>query len=175
LEEDEWCEAWNLLENRNKARKPCWETNKKSNLFTNNNLNDDNLLGDINNLVSQEQCEAADCCYDAELTADALDWIIEGLGQNNLKYRCFAKENPAIYKEINRSEDGDGNPLKPQSEYENEDLRRTCDVTRWGADNIFKKSCGDSLSYYQCVYVNKCCYKATTTNEPACYEPQIAV
>lgn len=175
LEEDEWCEAWNLLENRNKARKPCWETNKKSNLFTNNNLNDDNLLGDINNLVSQEQCEAADCCYDAELTADALDWIIEGLGQNNLKYRCFAKENPAIYTEINRSEDGDGNPLKPQSEYENEDLRRTCDVTRWGADNIFKKSCGDSLSYYQCVYVNKCCYKATTTNEPACYEPQIAV
>jgi hypothetical protein len=30
------------------------------------------------------------------------------------------------------------------------------------------------LSYYQCVYVNKCCYKPTVANEPACYRPELS-
>jgi hypothetical protein len=31
-----------------------------------------------------------------------------------------------------------------------------------------------NLSYYQCVYVNKCCYKPTVSNEPACYRPELS-
>jgi hypothetical protein len=51
----------------------------------------------------------------------------------------------------------------------------TCDVEKW--ENFpkygFKQQCGDTeLSYYQCVYQYKCCYKATTTNEPTCYRPE---
>jgi len=38
----------------------------------------------------------------------------------------------------------------------------------------FKRSCGENLSYYQCVYVNKCCYKPTVANEPACYRPELS-
>jgi len=171
LEEDKWCEAWNLVENRDKFREACFATDKKKNLFT----EDSNQISDINNLVSEEQCLKAGCCYDAELTADALDWIINGLGQETHKFRCFAKTNPAlqgsnpIYQEINKSEG-----LAPQSDYEktiNAEPATTCDVNSWENVMAIKESCGDNLSYYQCVYVNKCCYKATATNEPTCFKP----
>lgn len=172
LEEDKWCEAWNKVENRQKTRNACWENpQKRTNLFT-----DDSNMSNINNLVSEEQCLAAGCCYDRELTSDALDWIVEGLGQTTHMFRCFAKSNPALigdYKEINRSEG-----LKPQSEYENDVANipvTTCDISKWDNPNAFKTSCGDNLTYYQCVYVNKCCYKATTTNEPTCFQAGVKV
>lgn len=179
LEEDEWCEAWNLIENREKKRNPCWDNNTgKENLF---NVGD-NSMSNINNLVSQEQCEKAGCCFDQELTSDALDWIVEGLGQNTHMFRCFGKENPALianpgekaqYQEINRSEDADGNLLTDNQNYVHEDTLLTCTVSDWWNPNEIKRSCGDNLSYYQCVYVNKCCYKATVTNEPTCFKPEI--
>jgi hypothetical protein len=161
------------MENRQKTRAACWENNTgKENLFN----GAENSMSNINNLVSRQQCEEAGCCYDEELTSDALDWIVEGLGQKTHMFRCFAKTNPALiagpnsYAEINRSKNGDGEDLAEQSEYEHE-VAMTCDVNRWDNPAEFKQSCGDNLSYYQCVYVNKCCYKATTTNEPTCFRP----
>jgi hypothetical protein len=53
-------------------------------------------------------------------------------------------------------------------------FRKTCDATKWGMGLTFKRSCGENLSYYQCVYVNKCCYKPTVSNEPACYRPELS-
>jgi len=175
LEEDEWCQAWNLMENRQKTRTACWENNTgKSNLFN----GAENSMSNINNLVSRQQCEEAGCCYDEELTSDALDWIVEGLGQKTHMFRCFAKTNPALiagsnsYKEINRSKTADGSEdLTSQADYVHE-TQMTCDVNSWADVNAFKQTCGDNLSYYQCVYVNKCCYKATTTNEPTCFRPE---
>lgn len=178
LEEDEWCDAWNLMENRSKNRSPCWDNQTgKSNLFGSGSDVQDNSMSNINNLVTKDQCVEAGCCYDEELTADALDWIVEGLGQTNMKYRCFQKSNPALiagqgqYKEINRSQDADGNDLASQEDYVHE-IQMTCDNMRWEDPNMFKQSCGENLSYYQCVYVNKCCYKATVTNEPTCFRPE---
>lgn len=178
LEEDEWCEAWNLIENREKVRNPCWDNNTgKENLFSAT----DNSMSNINNLVSEEQCVNAGCCYDTELTKDALNWIVEGLGQTNNMYRCFRKENPALiagptgkkdYQEINRSKDGDGNDLTSNQDYVNRETLLTCEVAQWWNPNTIKQSCGENLSYYQCVYVNKCCYKATVTNEPTCFKPE---
>jgi hypothetical protein len=178
LEEDEWCEAWNLIENREKTRQPCWEnTTGKANMFS----SADNSMSDINNLVSQDQCIKAGCCYDAELTKDALNWIVEGLGQTNNMFRCFRKENPALvagpsgkkdYQEINRSQDGDGNDLTPNSDFVPSESLLTCEVNQWWNPNTIKQSCGENLSYYQCVYINKCCYKATVTNEPTCFKPE---
>jgi hypothetical protein len=52
-------------------------------------------------------------------------------------------------------------------------FRKTCDANKWGQGLVFKRSCGENLSYYQCVYVNKCCYKPTVSNEPACYRPEL--
>jgi len=183
LEEDEWCDAWNLMENRQKTRKPCWSNQTgKENLFN----GDENSMSNINNLVSRDQCVEAGCCYDEELTADALDWIVEGLGQKTHMFRCFEKTNPALikgpetdagkagYYEINRSQDGDGNDLTSQQEYDVElNIAKTCDPLKWEDQSLFKQSCGENLSYYQCVYVNKCCYKATLTNEPTCFQPEI--
>lgn len=181
LEEDEWCDAWNLMENRQKTRKPCWSNQTgKENLFN----GDANTMSNINNLVSRDQCVEAGCCYDEELTADALDWIVEGLGQETHKFRCFEKSNPALiaspagdksgYFEINRSKNGDGEDLKSQDAYLEEiSVVKTCDVMKWEDSSAFKQSCGENLSYYQCVYVNKCCYKATLTNEPNCFKPEV--
>jgi len=166
LEEDEWCEAWNLVENRQKERKPCWENKTtQKNLF--DNQGDVNAMTNINNLVTQDQCLKAGCCYDSELSKDALDWITNGLGQTNIKYRCFAKENPALYKKVNHSEGKVAN-----EDYVNPETLMTCSVADWSDPNTIKKSCGEDLSYYQCVYVNKCCYKATLTNEPNCFRPE---
>jgi hypothetical protein len=178
LEEDKWCEAWNLQENRKKPRSACFENNtKKDNLFNGS----DNSMSNINNLISKEQCEAAGCCFDPELTSSALDWIVEGLGQTNHIYRCFSKQNPALiadpdsgktqYEEINRSKNGDGELLAENKSFGANDPIMTCDVASWVNPNAVKSSCGDNLSYYQCVYINKCCYKATVTNEPNCFNP----
>lgn len=166
IDEDQWCSAWNLVENRRRPRTMCWNTAKASGLFNDAKSN-------INNIVSRDQCLAAGCCFDDNLTTNTLDWIVEGLGQGQDMYRCFRKENPALdwglYKEIDWSKDGDGKPLAPQSDYEVG--IKTCMASDWGA-HTFKQSCGEQLSYYQCVYVNKCCYQATTTNQPVCYKPE---
>merc|ERR1719454_1057473 len=52
-------------------------------------------------------------------------------------------------------------------------MAKTCDPLKWEDSSLFKQSCGENLSYYQCVYVNKCCYKATLTNEPTCFQPEV--
>jgi hypothetical protein len=55
---------------------------------------------------------------------------------------------------------------------------KTCDANNWemygtatGGKGL-KRTCGENLSYYQCVYVKRCCYKATVSNEPVCYYPE---
>lgn len=181
LDEEEWCTAWNLKENRRKPRSMCWDTQTSTSGLFQSDGGVDTMVSNINNLVSKEQCEQAGCCFDENLTTDALDWIIKGLGQGAGQYRCFKKENPAIKwandgdsfqvnKEINWSKDGDGNDLADQSTY-SEGGQKTCDSDKW-KEFTFKKTCGENLSYYQCVYVNRCCYKATVINEPKCYKPQ---
>jgi len=177
LEEDEWCTAWNLNEHRTKPRQMCWDTTTSSNdLFADGT----NTLSNINNIVSQEQCLAEGCCYDENLTKDALDWLINGIGQGDGLYRCFKKTNPALIwandpknyqvnKEINNSKDGDGNDLADQSTYSVSSTPKTCDTKLWDSGTL-KKSCGENLSYNQCVYEKRCCYKPTVTNEPTCFE-----
>jgi len=49
----------------------------------------------------------------------------------------------------------------------------TCDGREWVDQFKFKRSCGENLTYYQCVYVNKCCYRPNFLNQPACYKPEL--
>lgn len=192
LDESQWCRAWTEEQYRSVPRNRCFKNPKsKSNMFN------DLAAHDINNLISREQCENADCCYDDTLSADYLDWLTEGLGYGQNMFRCFRKENPLIQANANQFKDkhkqlgaiqnvaidtnkfGDGtakldpHTLGPRI--------KTCDNTKWqmfGYDGTTatqaapKRSCGENLSYYQCVYVNKCCYKPTVSNEPVCYYPE---
>lgn len=178
LDESEWCTAWNLKENAYKRRTPCFGASTASNNLFEEHL--DNDISNVNNLVSEEQCLAADCCFDGSRGNDAIEWLQQGLDQEGL-YRCFDKTNPAIaptleYIEqtaVNHNLDSDGNQL-PEFSFR----QKTCDQTQWNAQadtsahHIFKRSCGEGLSYFQCVYNNRCCYQATTSNEPTCYHPE---
>lgn len=180
LDESEWCTAWNLNENKYKERTPCFGDAKASNTLFEDH--DDNDISNVNNLVSEEQCLAADCCFDSSRGLDAIDWLQQGLDHAGL-YRCFEKSNPAEavvldYIEnviVNHNQDGAGADLETF-----EFKQKTCNVEDWNTgltDNgghIFKRSCGEGLSYFQCVYNNRCCYQATTSNEPTCYRPEFA-
>lgn len=198
LEESQWCAAWSEERYRNVAREPCFnvataKSNGKSNFFL------DDQAHNINNLVSEEQCTANDdCCFDSSLSADYLDWLTEGLGYaENKMYRCFKKRNPLIAAQtadlalINagKSETVDGsqenklvnlNKYGDGSDKENPHTYtarvKTCNNNQWeiyGAGKTgLKRSCGDNLTYYQCVYQKRCCYKATVSNEPVCYYPE---
>lgn len=180
LSEKEWCTAFTWEENSQKVRKPCF-TFTKSNLFKSHN---DNGFTNVNNLVTQDVCERAECCYDDSLTKDKTEWLVEGLGlAANTKYRCFKKENPVTasfygkYVKVNQNEKlkADGTKDKDLPDYDAKKHVKTCDPTHWDpafASPLGKRSCGSNTSYYQCVYVNRCCYKPTVTNEPACYHPE---
>lgn len=177
LREDEWCEAYQWEEYVNKVREPCFKF-AKNNMFKTHNDDTDNVgFTNINNLVNRDVCENAECCYDDSLTTDITEWLVEGLGQaENQLFRCFQKINPttADNKLINFNKKPDG--TTDLDSYNGMQWTRTCDATQWDpkyADPTFgKRSCGSNLSYYQCVYVNRCCYKPTVTNEPACYHPE---
>jgi len=196
---DNWCEAWSHPKYRHVQRAACFVTDKK-NLF-----NDDDA-SDINNLVNQDQCESAGCCFDPSLDVREIDFLMDGLGQTTDALRCFKKSNPFIEQTINggnfggerydsisddydsrvnvneniewinydRSKAGDdfGDYVFSDDEY----LQRkvfTCDGSRWVEKFKFKRSCGENLTYYQCVYVNKCCYRPNFLNQPACYKPEL--
>lgn len=187
LDENQWCEAWTLLEHRGRARTPCFNNGKsKANIFTNtlSHSSDMDVLTDINNLVGKEQCENADCCFDETLSTNAIEWIIGGLGGQK-QYRCFRKSNPTIGADAATIEQDskDKFPVNTLIDY-NEGLNKyedpapkTCNSANWDTDKfptMFKRSCGENLTYYQCVYQNRCCFQATVANEPVCYHPEAA-
>lgn len=123
---------------------------------------------------------------------------MEGLGYTNNMYRCFVKKNPMVAVTttgqavrgkddagrgdntntlINSKDKVAGDPTsgnKAERESYVSAQRLTCNAANWGPEYVFKRSCGENLSYYQCVYVNKCCYKPTVSNEPACYRPELS-
>lgn len=169
IDESEWCTAWNLIYNKDKDRKECFATGSKTNMFT----ADKNTISNINNLVSKEQCLAADCCYDETLSYDAIEWIQQGLGQTTELYRCFKKENPAIYSAMNIIKYQELTEAGLENPHDYEIKQKTCTVGDWHPSLTFKRSCGENLSYFQCVYNNRCCYRATTSNEPVCYHPEL--
>ena len=124
-------------------------------------------------------CLREGCCYDKDMTKKAQLWFINGLGRTTSAYRCFKKLNPAVVindngfnnVEVDPNLDGEGNPLPKPNSYEV--TQKSCDVTKWENPKAFKTPCTDKdLSYYQCVYVHKCCHQATLVNEPACYQAQ---
>lgn len=191
-----WCEAWTDPKYRHKPRPACFVTDKK-NLF-----NDDDA-SDINNLVSQDQCESAGCCFDSSLDVSEIDFLVQGLGLDSAPVRCFKKSNPLIRQTIDGADFGGvnfddssgkfvdsnqnlesiflldspdqfGNPATPGFE---QGVRQvfTCDATNWVEKFKYKRSCGENLTYYQCVYVNKCCYRPNFLNQPACYKPELHV
>jgi len=199
LDENQWCSAWSQEQYRNVERKECFVT-KNADVKTISFLREDaaHPASNVNNLVSQAQCEAAGCCYDSTLAVDVLEWMNEGLGLDRKIFRCFEKKNPQLadawgtnaggqklddtvlvneaLKDVTNSADCKANPndakcKKAATTYIHR--RKTCDATKWGALKSHKRSCGENLSYYQCVYVNKCCFKPTVANEPACYRPEI--
>jgi hypothetical protein len=205
-----WCERWSEKKFRHVERPACFVTDK-DNLFT------DDEASNINNLVSQETCEKAGCCFDPSLDVSEIDFLKDGLGLNQGPTRCFKKVNPFITQTVNgdlygTEEQKDANGkwemhwnladtddiaewdvdkeygFRPVDGFEipNEwateaprgeeyEFRKvfTCDVSNWADDFVFKRSCGENLSYYQCVYVNKCCYRPNFLNQPACYKPEV--
>jgi hypothetical protein len=207
--EDGWCEAWSNEKLRHIERPACFVTTK-TNLFT------DTEASNINNLVNQEQCEAAGCCFDDSLNVDEIDFLKDGLGLASAPTRCFKKSNPYIEQQINSAiyggqlqdsvgkvvgmneaidnnalsytKDSSGkivedntkappyawnDPYPDDGKFPVERPYYTCDATNWIDMFKFKRSCGENLSYYQCVYVNKCCYKPNFINQPTCYKPEI--
>lgn len=188
--EDEWCDAFKLPEHKFFPRDKCFDTQAS---VSSNILNDGNGLMNVNNLVSQDVCEQAGCCYDDSLTKDAIEWQIEGLDVQNV-YRCFRKRNPAAAGTSNLEQskiwdmrqkllnhdyeggtelDADGNPNAELATFESNRVK-TCTVDDWSktfAMSKIPRSCGDNVSYHQCVYQLGCCYKPTVTNQPVCYHP----
>jgi hypothetical protein len=129
------------------------------------------------------------------LDVDVIEWFVEGLGYKQNLYRCFMKKNPMVAAatffeagndaglqgNVNKHIDGKDKVAGDSSKGTKADpntyvtgYRKTCDASKWGLGMKFKRSCGENLSYYQCVYVNKCCYKPTVANEPACYRPELS-
>jgi len=187
--EDEWCDAYKLPEHKFLQRDACFD---KSASTSSNFLNNGNGIMNINNLVSQDICEQAGCCYDDSLTSDAIEWQIQGLDVHNV-YRCFRKRNPAAANaNLNESklwdmrqrllnhnydgstatdEDGNANDELPTFE---KNLPKTCTVENWSKSLAMSKiprSCGENVSYQQCIYQLGCCYKPTVANQPVCYHP----
>lgn len=191
--EEGWCEAWTEEKMQHRARPACFHTTK-TNIFN------DNDASNINNIVNQEQCERAGCCFDAALDVQEIEWLKDGLGIGT-PYRCFKKTNPYIAQTINGATYGGqawqdkkalgvnialdsdtdtwqtkGGIVKPLADKKDPQVWtsrvKTCDETHWSSEYTFRRSCGENLSYYQCVYVNRCCYKPTVINEPPCYRPE---
>jgi len=172
VKEDEWCDAWTLLENQDKDRTPCFDP-KSTKSFA-----DGSGMKNINNLVTKDQCLAEGCCYDKDMTKKAQEWFLNGLGRTSTAYRCFKKLNPATFNsngfnnvKIDPNMDGDNNPLPKPNTYNKAQV--TCDQTKWSNPKAFKTPCTEKdVSYYQCIYVHKCCHQSTLVNEPACFQPQ---
>jgi hypothetical protein len=191
LREEEWCSAWSDKQYYNVPREECFATKKQIGFLDASQ----NPASNVNNLVGQAQCEAAGCCFDSALDVDVIEWFVEGLGYKQNLYRCFMKKNPMVAaatffeagndasqkgnvnKLINSKDKVAGDSSKGTKADPNTYVtgyRKTCDASKWGLGMKFKRSCGENLSYYQCVYVNKCCYKPTVANEPACYRPELS-
>jgi hypothetical protein len=188
--EEGWCEAWTRKEFRYAPRTPCFDVGTKDNFLTKNDMTN------INNLVSEEQCHNAKCCFDASLDPDQQEFLDEALGRDTANlYRCFRKKNPNLINGYGIYDYyGDGPPmaLEHNEWFSDDDYRPwaweknnphgwdarklTCDVDEWndghGKGKYFKSSCGENLSYYQCVYQKRCCYQPTVLNEPVCYKPE---
>jgi hypothetical protein len=189
LREEEWCSTWSDKEYYNVPRQECFATKKQIGFFDATQ----NPASNVNNLVGQAQCEAAGCCFDSSLDVDVIEWFVEGLGYvDKGLYRCFMKKNPMIARTsfmnsagqkgnsnthvdtgLNVVDDATKGKKIDPNKY-TQGYRKTCDASKWGLGLKFKRSCGENLSYYQCVYVNKCCYKPTVANEPACYRPEVS-
>jgi hypothetical protein len=194
LDENQWCDAWSDPKYFNLNRQKCFNDAVKKTGF----LQSNNPASNINNLVSEEQCLNAGCCFDRNLDVDVIEWMTEGLGLNQGRYRCFQKLNPQVAATgygtniVGQKVDGAIAVDKGLKEVDNAAAgkkinphdytlpRKTCDASKWndlngsGKGLVYKRSCGENLSYYQCVYVNKCCYKPTVSNEPACYQPELS-
>lgn len=191
LDESQWCSAWQNPDHRSLARKECFVTTVGMTGFLGNK---NNIASNVNNLVSKEQCESAGCCYDDTLTVDVIEWQMEGLGMNQNLFRCHVKNNPQIARAADfltlpdevakpsgkQTDSGtlDGTPGGTKKDYFYSHQGKTCNQKNWysqgGAQFVFKRSCGENISYYQCVYVKRCCFKATVANEPACYHPELS-
>jgi hypothetical protein len=191
LQEEKWCSAWTDKQYYDIPREECFAT--KSQLgFLDASANP---ASNVNNLVGQAQCESAGCCFDTSLDVDVIEWFVEGLGYKQNLFRCFLKKNPMIARttavqqgndagqmgNVNKLIDSKDKVAGDASQGTKADpntyvtgFRKTCDAAKWGLGMTFKRSCGENLSYYQCVYVNKCCYKPTVANEPACYRPEMS-
>merc|ERR1712226_66398 len=186
LDENQWCAAWSEEQYRNIPREECFLTKSASNFLKNT----ENPASNINNLVSKDQCTSAGCCYDASLGVDVLEWMVEGLGYGKNIYRCFQKRNPQIAAAkwgtnaagqvvagAGKINSGAVDASKPDGTKKADPLtythtRKTCVVSNWALGKVNKRSCGENLSYYQCVYQQRCCFKPTVANEPACYRPE---
>lgn len=156
-------------------------------------------MSNINNLVSEEQCHAAKCCFDATLDTHEQEFLDQALGRDTTNlYRCFRKKNPNLISPIMYGiadyYSDDVHPLSLEynhyisfddyksiyhdknNPHEWDARKLTCDVDEWndgaGKGKYFKNSCGENLSYYQCVYQKQCCYQPTVLNEPVCYKPE---
>jgi len=198
-----WCEAWSDPKYRHEPRAACFVTEKKS-LFV------DDDASDINNLVNQDQCESAGCCFDSSLDVSEIDFLTGGLGLTSGPLRCFKKSNPFIEQTINgntfggvrrqlidNDSDSDYDNIvninsntdgligeydtppeyfgaEPWEDWELKYRKTfTCDGREWVDKFKYKRSCGENLTYYQCVYVNNCCYRPNFLNQPACYKPEL--
>lgn len=196
LQEEKWCSAWTDKQYYDIPREECFATKQQLGFLDATT----NPASNVNNLVGQTQCESAGCCFDASLDVDVIEWFVEGLGYKQNLYRCFLKKNPMIARttaliageknikndagqmgNVNTLIDGKDKVAGDSTQGEKADpntyvtgFRKTCDANKWGLGMKFKRSCGENLSYYQCVYVNKCCYKPTVANEPACYRPEMS-
>jgi hypothetical protein len=113
-----------------------------------NYQNDADQQGNVNTLLNSKDQDAMDSSTKCELKSDG------------------TKVNPECV-------DGTGKEKDDPNTYVTS-YRKTCVVSKWGLGMEFKRSCGENLSYYQCVYVNRCCYKPTVANEPACYRPELS-
>jgi hypothetical protein len=196
LREDQWCDAWSDKRYAHIGREECFATKNQAGFL--DGKGNPSGASNVNNLVPEAQCLAAGCCYDNTLDVDVIEWYVEGLGYvENKLFRCFMKKNPMIAAadfatnaagqkgNVNKFIDGKDTVAGDASSADKlsiddatnpyvQNFRKTCDVQKWGLGMVFKRSCGENLSYYQCVYVNKCCYKPTVANEPACYRPELS-
>jgi hypothetical protein len=195
LEEDQWCDAYQQLENQGKIRLECFDTADQK--FMKHDKSDPfyNTASNFNNLVGEEACVAAGCCYDRNLSRDIREWAVNGLGKVDNMLRCFKKRNPAVagrgtawekYREdagfINVLIDHDKEGGTADTGFGTvKDLKKpnqhiipvkTCQSADWDKTlNMFKRDCGN-LSYRDCVHRKGCCYMPTTMNEPHCYHPE---
>jgi hypothetical protein len=193
LEEDQWCDAYMTLENQGKIRDPCFDTSGQKFMKFDDSSADPffNTASDFNNVVGEQACLEAGCCYDPNLSRDIREWAVNGLGQQKSNtVRCFRKRNPALARDSNwakyqgedsglinvlidhniEGSDPSGTSLKNPTEQII--VPKTCKQSDWDPKvHVFKRDCGN-LSYKECVHVRGCCFQPTALNVPHCYHPE---